>query len=376
MSLLRNLAAKAACVVTPVKKNRVVFSNCYGRGYADSPKAICEVLRQSGEPLDLVSLCRGEEAARTLPNGVRAVPANGWKKLRALASAGVWVDNDRKYEKLKRKHQFYLQTWHGFPVKKIEKDAEETLSSAYLAACKLDAPQCDLMVAGSGFMEKLFRTSFWYTGPVLKTGTPRNDVLFRDHAEMHAKVCKALGLPEDRKLALYVPAFRETPQPPASQIDAEMVRCKAEEAFQGAWTVVIRPEGDSANRAAASYACDGDRLVDASHYPDLSELLCAAGLFLTDDAECMFDYALTGKPMVRFLPDAETSLRERDCYFPPEDLPFLVAQSNEELEAVLTELQPLWTNSTWAEFAREIDFCEDGEASVRCAALILQAIRG
>ena len=54
MSLLRKLAAKAACVVTPVKKNRVVFSNCYGRGYADSPKAICEVLRQSGEALDLL----------------------------------------------------------------------------------------------------------------------------------------------------------------------------------------------------------------------------------------------------------------------------------------------------------------------------------
>ena len=56
-------------------------------------------------------------------------------------------------------------------------------------------------------------------------------------------------------------------------------------------------------------------------------------------------------------------------------MPFPLAKSNEELEAVLTELQPLWTSSAWAEFARENDFCEDGGASVRCAAIILQQIK-
>ena len=372
MSLLRKLAAKAACVVTPVKKNRVVFSNCYGRGYADSPKAICEVLRQSGEALDLVWLCRDAEAAKTLPEGVRAVPAYGWKKLRALASAGVWVDNDRKYEKLKRKNQFYLQTWHGFALKKIEKDAEATLSSGYLAACKIDAAQCDLMVAGSGFMEKLYRTSFWYNGPVLKTGTPRNDVFFGDQAAVHAKVCKALGLPEDRKLALYVPAEVEERASAVTHLDAEMVCRKAAETFKGTWTLAIRP--DRGELPAGSYAFDGDRLVDVSHYPDMMELLSAAALLISDDSGSMFDYALTGKPIVRFVPDAKPYQHERDYNFQPEELPFPAAQSNEELEAVLTDLQPLWTSPAWAEFARENDFCEDGEASVRCAALILRQI--
>ena len=90
---IRNFAVKLICAATPVKHNRVVFQSYYGRGYSDSPKAICEVLRQSGENLDLVWLCKDEAAAKTLPEGVRAVPATGLKKLRAMASAKVWVDN-------------------------------------------------------------------------------------------------------------------------------------------------------------------------------------------------------------------------------------------------------------------------------------------
>ena len=122
-------------------------------------------------------------------------------------------------------------------------------------------------------------------------------------------------------------------------------------------------------------AYDGDTLVDATAYPDMAELLCAANLLITDYSSSMFDYALTGKPIIQFATDIAAYQKDRDFYFPLDALPFPLAKSNEELEAVLTDLQPLWTSSAWAEFARENDFCEDGEAAVRCAALILQQMQ-
>lgn len=375
MSKLHDLAVKALCAVTPVKNNRVVFSSYYGRAYSDSPKAICEVLRQSGEDLDLIWLCKDEEAEKSLPEGVRAVPSKGLKKTKALASAKVWVDNCRKYENMKRKNQVYLQTWHGFALKKLEKDAESTLEPAYLKACKTDSAQCDLFITGSGFMEKLYRESFWYSGPVLRTGTPRNDIFYQNHASLHAKVCQALGLPEDRKLALYAPTFRGDHSTEAYQLDAAMVRLKCEENFKGKWTVLIRLHSNVAAQSAGLFAYDGDTIVDATAYPDMQELLCAAGLLITDYSSSMFDYALTGKPIVRFATDIEAYQKDRDFYFPLESLPFPLARSNEELEVVLTDLQPLWTSPAWAEFARENEFCEDGNASVKCAALILQQIK-
>ncbi|MBO4419455.1 MAG: CDP-glycerol glycerophosphotransferase family protein [Oscillospiraceae bacterium] len=375
MSMLHSIAVKTVRSLTPVRKNRVVFSSYGGRGYSDSPKAICEVLRQSGEDLDLIWLCKDEDAAGTLPEGVRAVPTTGLKKVRAMASAKVWVDNCRKYDSHKKKNQIYMQTWHGFALKKIERDAESILEHSYVEAAKRDSAQCDVIISGSGFMSKIYRESFWYQGAVMNTGTPRNDIFYTDHALLHAKVCKALGLPEERKLALYAPTFRDDHSVEAYRLDADMVRRKCEENFKGEWTVLIRLHPNAASQSAGLFAYDGDRLVDATTYPDMQELLCAAGLLITDYSSSMFDYALTGKPVVQFAIDIESYQKDRDFYFPLDQLPFPLARSDEELETILTDLQPLWTNSAWAEFTREHEFCEDGQASIRCAAIILQQIR-
>ena len=76
---MHDLAVKVICKTTKIQNNRVVFDSFNGRGYSDSPKAICEVLLRSGEDLDLVWLCKDEEAEKTLPAGVRAVPNHGCK---------------------------------------------------------------------------------------------------------------------------------------------------------------------------------------------------------------------------------------------------------------------------------------------------------
>ena len=53
------------------------------------------------------------------------------------ATAGVWIDNCRKWGHLfKRPGQYYIQTWHGFPLKRIEGDAVEALDPEYVETAK------------------------------------------------------------------------------------------------------------------------------------------------------------------------------------------------------------------------------------------------
>lgn len=378
MSKLRDFGSRCAWRIAKLRKirpNRVVFCSYYGRGYSDSPKAICEVLRKSGEELELVWLCKDDDAVRSLPDGVRPVPYKGMKRLKALASAKVWVDNCRKYENVKRKGQFYLQTWHGFALKKIEKDAEATLTPDYLAACRTDSAQCDVIVSGSAFMSKLYRSSFWYDGAVLETGTPRNDVFYSEQPALHVKVCQQFGLDPARKLLLFAPTFRGDRSTDAYRIDAEAVRQAAAENLGGDWTVLIRLHPNVADQSAALYAYNGATLLDATAYPDMQELLCAADLLITDYSSSMFDYALTGKPIVQYAPDIEKYAGDRDFYFPIDQLPFPLARDGESLVKAVREVLPVWANNGWADFARENKFCEDGDASVKCAAIILQQIK-
>ena len=47
----------------PIKKNKIVVTSYYGRGFSDSPKAIVEALLDSGKELDTFNLAGGVEAS-------------------------------------------------------------------------------------------------------------------------------------------------------------------------------------------------------------------------------------------------------------------------------------------------------------------------
>ena len=261
----RNDLKRALCRLIPIRDNRVAFSSFGGRGYGDSPKAICETLHFMDPELDLCWLINGEAEAKSLPPYVRPIPNRGWKKLHTLASARVWVDNCRKWENVKGPGQYYLQTWHGFGPKQVEGDVEAVLDPAYVAAAKTDSAQCDLIVSGSRFMTDLYHRAFWYSGPVEETGTPRCDVFFTDLGPVREKVLKHYGLPGDRKLLLYAPTFRaDKTRTDCYALDAEEIRRACEDRFGGDWTVMLRLHANAAAYSKHLFPYDGDRILDVT----------------------------------------------------------------------------------------------------------------
>ena len=195
-------AARRLFRLAPIDRKKVVFCSYYGKGYSDSPKAIAEALLASGEDLKLVWLLRDPKDAAHLPEGISPASYRGIRRVWELSTAAAWVDNCRKGERCKRKGQYYLQTWHGFALKRIEQDAADALEPLYVRSCIQDSAQCDLMVSGSGFMTRLYQRAFWYQGSVAEYGTPRNDVFFSPQPQLSEKVRRGFGRPEDRNLVL------------------------------------------------------------------------------------------------------------------------------------------------------------------------------
>ena len=364
------------CGLLPIKGNRVLFSSYYGRGYSDSPKAICEALRSSGRELELCWLVKSPEEAASLPEGVKPIDQNdALSRILAYSTSRIWVDNCRKYVRHKRREQYYLQTWHGFALKRIEADAVQALEPEYLRGSQADSSQTDLIVSGSRFMTGLYRGSFWYSGQVAQLGTPRNDIFFQNSGILAGKIRRALGLPKGRSLALYAPTFRADHSMDCYALDAQRLLRACQQRFGGEWSVLIRLHPNVASQSAGLFDYDGQRILDATGYPDMQELLAGIDLLITDYSSSMFDYALQGKPCIRFAPDVASYTKERDFYFPLESLPFPMAENNDCLEQlILTYDQNHWT-SLWEQFREENGFCEDGGASARCAQWILDRLR-
>lgn len=373
---LRKLASDAvwnACRLLPVQKNKVVFCSAGGRGFGDNPKAVALALMERCPGLDLVWLTKNRDI--DLPAGIRPCPYGTPRAVMELSTAKVWVNDSRGGAKYKRRSQRYLQTWHGFALKHIER-AAKNLPEHYVRQCCRDSAQIDLLVSNSAFMTRVYREDFWYDGEIAPYGSPRNDVFFREHSLQSARVRDFWGLPGDRKLVLYAPTFRDDGSRDCYAVDPIRVLAACEARFGGAWSVLIRLHPNAAALSDGLFPYDGARVIDATAYPDMQELLTACDLLITDYSSSMFDYALSGKPCVQFAPDLEAYQKDRGFYFPLERLPFPLARDNDALEALLTQFDQGAQRAHWAAFAAENGFCEDGHAAQRCAQWIIDQIKG
>lgn len=375
VKILRKAASNAvwtACHLLPVQGNKVVFSSSGGGAFGGNPKAVALALLELQPGLDLVWITKNMNI--DLPDGIRPCPYGTPQAVKELSTAKVWVNDSRGGAHYKRKNQYYLQTWHGFALKHIEKSATN-LPEHYVDQCKQDSAQIDLIVSNSDFMTRVYREDFWYDGEIAQYGSPRNDVLFSPNL-YGEKVAEFFGLPKEQKLLLYAPTFRDDGSKDCYAIDPQAALAACEARFGGKWSALLRLHPNAAALSKGLFPYDGERVIDATAYPDMQELLLACDLLITDYSSSMFDYALSGKPCIQFATDIEAYRQGRGFYFPLDDLPFPLARSNGELEQLIAGFDEDAQRRRWTKFAEENGFCEDGHASERCARWILDKVKG
>ncbi|MCD8355269.1 MAG: CDP-glycerol glycerophosphotransferase family protein [Clostridia bacterium] len=361
----------------PVRKNKVVFSSFYGRGASDNPKAVIDALAKCPEKLDIVWLAK-DTAHAGVPDNVRVVEYDTPAAIRELSTAKVWVDNCRKGAHHKKKGQYYMQTWHGFALKRIERDVADKLNTpenaAYAEYAKRDSAQIDAIISNSTFMTKIYQESFWYHGSVLEYGSPRNDILVKPPADAKKQIAAALQLPENCNFVIYAPTFRADHSLEAYQLDYHAV-CKAcEQRFGGRWIMLVRLH-PNIMQLAKDLTFDKQVTFDATAFDDMQLLLSACDAVITDYSSLMFDFALTRRPCFQFATDIDDYKNDRNFYFPIDETPFPLAKSNAEMVQKILDFDETAYQQDWDVFYQKMGFCEDGNASQRCVEWILDKIK-
>ena len=357
----------------PKNPKKAVCQSFYGRGYSDSPKAIAGELLARG--WKVCWTVKGEEEAASLPEGMIPLRVESPRAIFHLCTAGVWVDNARKWSYTrKRGKTLYVQTWHGFPLKRIEGDAAEALPADYLASARHDSQMCDLFLSNSRFLTDIYRRAFWYQGEVLEAGFPRNDLLSQPHPELGEKVRRALSLPEGKRLALYAPTFRKDQG--LSAYDMDYPRCvKAlERRFGGEWLLLAKLHPNIAEKAG-DMDLDPRFIVNASDYPDIQELYLACDVLFTDYSSVMFDYLVTGKPCFLYVNDLAAYKDDSNLYDDIECLPFPRGEDNAQLEKAILEFSEEDQQRREEQFSREFGLNESGRAAAQTADWLERQLR-
>jgi len=356
-------------VLFPLDRKKVVFSNFNGGGYGDNPKFIAQEFLKRGLDWKLYWV---SAADYKLPQGILPVKPNTLAFAFHMATAGTWVDNTRKlYYFKKRPGQFYIQTWHGGPgLKKVEKDCEAILSKEYVAYAKIDSRHIDVALSYCKWISDAYKRAFWYDGPILEKGIPRNDIYFEDPAPYHKKVREYFHLPETTRLVLYAPTYRDNRKTDMYNLDYSQLLTAMSRRFGGDWAVLVRMHPNvSYKDYSLTYT---ERILNASLYENMQELLVAADFIISDYSGCIFDFPMLGKPGFLYAEDYEEMKRTKDYYFDLRSLPLPLALSNEELMSLIENFDEETYNQKCKAFLKDFEFYDDGHASEGIVDLILE----
>jgi CDP-glycerol glycerophosphotransferase len=346
---------------------KVVFNSFRGL-YSDSPRTLFEALRERGDRHEYVWLAHPDRVG-DFPPDVETVVFASAEARAALESADVVVSNDHLgFDWDKPAGTVYLQTWHGTPLKRIHNDVMWA-PEGRLAYLDQDIARWDALLSPNPVSTPLFQRAFGFTGPVHETGYPRNDVLSSpDRDQLRAEVRAQLGIADGVTAVLYAPTWRD---------DAVFTDGVPDHTFPLDLDDFARGLGDDHVLLLRVHQMVADRLAipegspisDVSAYPDIRYLFLAADVLVTDYSSAMFDFAVTGRPIVHFTYDLEYFQNElRGFYFDlAEAAPGPLLGTSDEVLAAIADLnrRPWEPGPRYTHFQETFCSLEDGHATER-----------
>lgn len=139
-----------------------------------------------------------------------------------------------------------------------------------------------------------------------------------------------LGIEEDEITVLYAPTFRKE-RNHAGELGFAFPVKNVLTAFEKRYDKHIRLIVRAHHADTHSYTYDTGT-IDASDYEDMQRLLCAADILITDYSSSMWDFALTGKPCLLYVPDLQEYIAtDRGFYTEPETWPGILCEDTEQL---------------------------------------------
>ena len=367
--------------VLPVNNKVIFFESSVGRNYSSNPKYVYEKMVKQELDNEFKCIWSLEDTTIEIPGNATKVKRARLKYLYYLAIAKIWVCDTRQPSFLvKRTNTTYIQLWHGTPLKKLAMDmdilkmSDGMELSEYKRLFKKNTETWDYLISQSDYTTEKFRSSFDFKKIILKSGFPRNDILFKKNNKKSIdSIKKRYKIPLDKKIVLYAPTWRDDEfyengiYKFSSQIDFDLLKKELSDTHIVLVKLhyLVEDSIDWSNYQGFIYKFD--------QLWDIQELYLISDVLLTDYSSVMFDYAILKRPMII---DAYDYKNYRDnlrgFYFNIyEEFPGPIVKNTIDLIDSIKTYNYTDYEGEYKEFLNKFTRYDDGNASSRIVDLIL-----
>lgn len=386
-----------------IDEKLISVSTFEGRGgFGCNPKYVVEELHKRRPDYKFIWFVN--DLNKEFPEYVIKKKNTVWERAHWLTKSKVWIDNYRKpYGTIKRKGQFYLNTWHamiGFKATGLWRG--KAFSEIAYMVSKNDSDMVDYFLVDSEWMKEENPKGLVYDGEYLKTGTPRCDSLYGDRSEYKNNVRRKYGISEASKILMFAPTFRETAidgrrmvYSEVWSIDFERLVNNMEKRFGGKWYIALRLHPQLADKFEGIKGQNlSEIMIDLTGESDLYDVLPGMDAFITDYSSAAMDAACMHIPVILYADDLEEYTRDRgsltwdftnDSKVPVYSnknivphfdvkLPFSIAQDNNELEEVILNFDADGYEQDLLKYEDGVGLLFDGKASERVADTIIDVM--
>ncbi|MGM0698045.1 MAG: CDP-glycerol glycerophosphotransferase family protein [Actinomycetota bacterium] len=344
----------------PIRPSDILFESNLGMSVDCNPLAIYRHIRDKHQDSYTFYWSVDKDAAVPAdvwqdPNTV-IVRKNTSRYVKLLATARYLVNNSTfPTYFVRRPDQEYLMTWHGTPFKTLGRDQPELLGHANMTRNLL---QASLVIHPNRHTQRILMEGCDVadlTGAKsVITGYPRNDALTLPRVQQRKK-----------PFVLYAPTWR----PDTDLAEQATFITEVVEAFEKhGYEIGVRAHHYVESKLA-EFAPNVNTVPRAI---PTNDLLPKADVLVTDYSSIYFDFAVTRRPIIFYVPDWHKYTSVRGAYFTEEHLPGLVCRSVASLQESVTMLANNPANACPTElFVEEFAPLEDGKATERAVDLLL-----
>lgn len=307
----------------PMKK-RIVFSNFNGKKYGGDPRAISDSLKGKYECVWLFENKKFFENDK-----ITNVKMHSIRCIYYIATSKIWVDSHRIDNRLKRKGQIVIQTWHApLPIKTIEGHDSLFFSEADRNGAKKSSEMTDYYLTHSNLATRIIKEGLFYDGKLLEYGFPSLDKLMdineRDVRKIKEQFCSDYNIDNDKKFVLYAPTYRENDSLLNGAISYKHLCTFLRKRFGNDWICLLR-------RHPLSDIFVEQAVIDVSGYKYVEELMLICDACITDYSSIITDYMLLDRPCFLYAFDYDNYNRTRGFSIEYSEFPFPISYNQDEL---------------------------------------------